>query len=197
MAGVKRKKYDDDDLRLCNFKIRHQSWERFQKLCHEQGISASQSIAAYVESVIESQTIIKPEAATDKALSDFKIELLSVIDGLKQRIEVLENKPAKTAIATSPKPKAKAKKRNTKSSDEVLAEINAKGWLIAEQFHKHIGMSSAHISRKSNELSKEEFADYTRQNDPDGIAWEKLPEKFGKFAVYKPINTDDTNENAL
>lgn len=191
MAGVKRKKYDDDDLRLCNFKIRHQSWEQFQKLCHEQGISASQSIAAYVESVIESQTIIKPEAATDKALSDLKDELLSVIEGLKQRIEVLENQPAKTAIATSPKPKAK--KRNAQSSDELLAEINAKGWLNGTQLAERLNVNMEMFSRKKGEA----LAKYTQQNDPEGIAWEKLPEKFGRFAIFKPINTDDTTENAL
>lgn len=125
---------------------------------------------------------------TDKPLTDNDWVSRLEFNELLERVEYLENGiPTKTAI--EPSPKTTTTKGINKNKEEALKEIHANGWLTSVELCERIKRSFGDISRKSGSMTKEEFAGFTKLLDPDGIAWEKLPDKIGKFAAYKPVGS--------
>ena len=57
------KEYSREDMRIATFRISHGQWEDFQRLCSDQGKSASESITAFIDSVIGGDSI--PESKSN------------------------------------------------------------------------------------------------------------------------------------
>lgn len=91
------KEYQPEDERIATFRITHGKLTDFQKVCEEKGISLSQALIGFIDSVIDggnipspaSQVVAIPDNVPTKddlesAITTLKAELMAEIEAVKE-----------------------------------------------------------------------------------------------------------------
>jgi gas vesicle protein len=173
--------------------------DKFQAFRQEKGVGDSQALILILTEFLGVSQIV---AYSGDSLEKIKSELLSELRGeLSREIEELENRLGeKIGKLKSESPETEPKVIN-KLPDQKKLNIPVVEAASSGSFHekgstgaalaKRLGWDDSELSKQARGKTREEFANWSKEKDPDGIAWERREDK-----KYYPLPASLSEEGA-